>query len=140
MVVQVHNRNYVIVPAGTYILGDPCYATPNECWDEAIETSDIFNDPVGYITVEGNRYPILGFGTAYGDGTYLGSDGFEYSVDAGLIGLVPYDVGRHMFDPVLHRVIVFDEDTLCTNDNGNMMFGDIRIDTSGADMEDNEYY
>ena len=28
----------------------------------------------------------------YGDGTYSGTTGFGYSVDAGLIGLVPYDM------------------------------------------------
>lgn len=31
-------------------------------------------------------------GTAYGDGSYIGSDGTSFSVDAGVIGLVPLEL------------------------------------------------
>jgi hypothetical protein len=50
----------VVVPAGTYILGDPCYAIPDDKWDEAIATTDCFSAPVGYVTVDGTKYPIMG--------------------------------------------------------------------------------
>lgn len=122
----------VIVPAGKYVLGDPCYAVPDELWEDLLDRCDCFvGNPVG--TVKGHS--VLGFSTAYGDGCYVGSDWFEYCVDAGLIGLVPYTLAEGKCWKGLSRVLEFNEDTVCTNDGGVMTFGDVVIDTVNDDEE-----
>lgn len=132
----------VWVPAGTYVLGDPCYAVPKDLWDEAGESCDWWEaSPIATVTVEGKEYNILGFDTAYGDGSYNGSDGTEYPVDAGMIGLVPIELAllnmvRGGYQPGLNKVIVFDRETLCTSDDGVMQFGDIHIDTKNHEEEE----
>ena len=37
----------VEVPAGRYILGDPCYAVPDSEWMELLESCNYFENPIG---------------------------------------------------------------------------------------------
>lgn len=122
----------VIVPAGAYWLGDPCYAVPNELWDELLASNGCFECPVGTV----KKHKVLGFGTAYGDGVYTDQFGNEYPVDAGLIGLTP--VGLTVGEPFGSHKVVFKHDTLCTGDDGVMRFGDIKINTRDFDGYDDE--
>lgn len=123
------NDTTVLVPAGRYYLGDPCYCF-DKSWHDLLDTCDTFNQPIGKV---GTR-SILGFRTAYGDGLFTGSDGRQYGVDAGLIGLVPH--GAQERRPVkLSRTITFKEETLCKNEFGKMTFGDIVINTRQDDEE-----
>lgn len=145
---QVESKNVwrVWVPAGKYLIGDPCYAVPDgprednakDMWSEAGESCGWWDaSPVATVKVQGKEYNILGFGTAWGDGTYRGSDGFEYSVDAGLIGLVPLEIAdtKKYGDQEVNRVIEFDRETLCINNEGDMYFGNLRINTMASDEE-----
>ena len=75
----------VTAPAGEYFLGDPCYAVPQDDWMPLLQDAKYFDNPTGTV----NGYTVIGFNTAYGDGSYRGTDGFDYGVDAGLIGLTP---------------------------------------------------
>ena len=43
----------VEVPAGKYILGDPCYAVPDSEWMELLESCEFFNSPIGTIRRRG---------------------------------------------------------------------------------------
>ena len=61
-----------------YVIGDLCNCLSDDEW-EAFCNRDVIPDGV-YI-----------FRTAYGDGTYIGSDGFAYGVDSGTIGICPLD-------------------------------------------------
>jgi hypothetical protein len=127
----------VIVPAGQYVLGDPCYAVPDEHWDDLLASCDYFHSPVGHITIDyAKKFHVLGFGTRWGDGCYSGSDGKEYPVDAGLIGLVPIelveDVSEHY-----GNIVTFNKDTICrSNGDGKLYFGSIVIDTDPEDEEE----
>jgi hypothetical protein len=112
----------VSVPAGKYVLGDPCYAVPQELWSDACDTSDCFTRPIGIVSRDGTRHKVLGFSTKWGDGVYRGSNGFEYGVDAGLIGLVPWELAKDNFDPDLSTIIEFDRDVVVTNEDGYMNF------------------
>lgn len=108
----VMDANNVAVSAGRYFLGDPCYPFPNTGpdeprWRELLRSCAFFDansdarteakygpwtgppGPVGTVIHEGIAYPVVAFSTYGGDGGFKGSDGFEYGVDAGLIGLVP---------------------------------------------------
>jgi len=113
--------NSVIIPKGTYFLGDPCYAIDNADWHDFLDRTD-FMDSVD----DQNGKIAFGFSTAYGDGTYKASNGYKFGVDSGTIGLVHIDRAS---DTTGGQVITFDRDTLCTNDNGKMTFGNIRINT-----------
>lgn len=134
-------RKNVTMLAGKYVLGDPCYCfssdDPDDLWMKLLESCDYFDKPIGEV----NGVKILGFHTAYGDGTYAGSDGFDYGVDAGLIGLVPYDFAISQigtFEPELHQVVEFDKDFECSEDNGFMVFGHITIETGYEESEEED--
>jgi hypothetical protein len=131
------DKTTVIVPAGTYILGDPCYCVPESKWSEAGESNGWFEDsPVATIVVNGVEREFLGFGTTYGDGEYYDSLGRSYCVDSGLIGLVPLDIAA--LEEIGSWVqITFSEDTVVTNRDGFMTFGtEISIATDSLDYED----
>jgi hypothetical protein len=122
----------VIVPAGSYFLGDPCYAVPDAFWDALLNTCKFFEKPIGTA----NGFEVLGFGTAWGDGSYQDQDGNEYPVDAGLIGLVPVGlIEQEQRAELLKlgRMVDFTEPTACTAAQGVMQFGRIRIDTRNFD-------
>jgi len=77
------SHKYVILPPGTYYIGDICYAITGP------EYKEIFGG-AGYTDgcyTNGEKVFVVA-GTAYGDGTYRGSNGLDYSVDAGVIGIV----------------------------------------------------
>lgn len=72
--------------ANIVYVGDPCYCLNYNVYQEAIELADYegkFDSTASGMHVEGAFVS-----TQYGDGDYLGSDGKEYAVDAGIIGIV----------------------------------------------------
>jgi hypothetical protein len=129
----------VVVPAGKYVLGDPCYAVPDENWDELLESCNYFENPVGYIRLDDlhmNKTFILAFPTRWGDGYYLGSNGMNYPVDAGLIGLVPVDIAKDL-ESHYQNIVSFTKDTVCSyNGSGRLVFGGISIETDPEEEED----
>ena len=71
------------LPAGKYWVGDLCYVIDDDTWqdrvcnesfDEQGRSLDVKLDVPGGVLVIGH--------TAYGDGLYEGSDGFDYPVDS----------------------------------------------------------
>jgi len=157
--------NRILVEAGDYWLGDPCYSFngPREDeWIKWLEAADYTNNQkVLHAKVPNTEFSVLGFGTAYGDGYYAGSDGNNYAVDAGLIGLVPvgytndeiptYQDGSKR--PICTRVS-FKEDTECWIEYTENLrspdswarltkwvlhFGAITIDTIGEDEDDESF-
>lgn len=120
----------VQVPAGQYVLGDPCYTVPDENWGELLESCKFFENPIGEVKVDDKVHKVLAFRTAYGDGTYRDNKGNEYPVDAGLIGLVPIEYAD-LEQTGLESVIVdFKALTECSSDDeGTMYFGELKIRT-----------
>ena len=131
----------VVVPAGRYFLGDPCYAVPDAFWEHFGASNDWWQK--GPIA-EYNGMKVLGFGTAFGDGEYLGTNGHHYPVDSGMIGLVPEKLalmalgklGKESVDH-LGSWIEFQMNTLCSVDDGVMTFGSVTINTK---EQDEDYY
>lgn len=133
----------VEVPAGQYILGDPCYAVPEDEWMELLESCDYFDNPIGKITRrDKSYYRIVAFSTRWGDGSYSGTDGNIYPVDAGLIGLVPIQLlgsDAHALRDDLSKIVTFYTPTKCSSDGeGKLRFGHITIDTDPADEEEDD--
>jgi len=123
--------------AGRYYIGDPCYVvTDDEEWEEiGAQTGWFGSEPfAGY---DENLFLKKGKecwaeSTAWGDGCYQGSDGGEYWVDAGLIGIVPVeaiddDVPDFRGGYAYHT---FDKPFEVWYNDGVFHFGDITIDTN----------
>lgn len=130
------NTGSITMPPGTYYIGDPCYSIPDERWMEWLHAAR-FDEPESrrFLLAELDGYPVMAIGTAHGDGEYPGSDGFSYGVDAGLIGLVPYEVA----DPTTSsRTETWDHPFTCTyeEEGGVIVLGDIEIKT---DWDDEDY-
>lgn len=121
----------VIVPAGKYFLGDPCYSVPNHLWDSLLRSCNFFKNPIG--EVEGHN--VLGFTTYYGDGLYRDNFENEFPVDAGLIGLVPVAlmdmVGFTKNYPDAPGIwVTFEYPTVCETDGEVLTFGQHEINTA----------
>jgi hypothetical protein len=127
----------VRVPAGLYIVSDPCYCTPDAFWDDLLMSCDYFQSkPVGIA--DGKQ--ILAFGTAWGDGSYLDNFGNEYGVDAGMIGLTPYIEGWTE-NTGNQNIVDFPNDFDCHTDGKILTFGHIVINTDPEDdVEEDEDY
>lgn len=129
------NIGSITMPPGTYYVGDPCYAVPNERWEEWLEAAD-YRRQHQYLLAEIDGRPVVGINTAFGDGTYLDEDGREYPVDAGLIGATPAELvdadprASGIWLEGLHR-IRFETPFECRydKDTGDIWIGLIRIAT-----------
>lgn len=134
-----------VLPAGEYYIGDPCYALQNEGknqdqWDDVLEQTDFFSKPVA--TLNGKK--LCAFSTAYGDGAYSGSDGFEYGVDAGLLGAVPAAIASGRSLQFMKR-FVSSGPLRCSCENGVISFRDtgstrnqVVIDTLGFEEDEED--
>jgi len=124
-----------IIPAGKYWLGDPCYVIQSKDWLHFCNEYS-FNDTENnaYLTLPDNT-PVLAFSTYHGDGHYIDQHGNEYPVDAGLIGLIPFDYTEKFSEKELTNysslgtVVEFAEETLCFTADGILTFGNYIIDT-----------
>lgn len=79
-------------PAGKYYFGDICYVLADNHYYQV--WGDKYNFDPGIIPIGGSQFAVDS--TAYGDGVYYGMDNksvqHELSVDAGVLGLVPWDL------------------------------------------------
>lgn len=123
----------IVVPAGDYYIGDPCYFFTHDDWGGVV--SGLLD---GQQSECPNGLPVIGFGTKWGDGAYRGSDGFTYGVDAGMIGLVSVDGVTSADIGASCRRVTFDEPQECWGDDGVLHFGPVTIDTKDEDDEDDE--
>ncbi|WP_096702525.1 hypothetical protein [Magnetospirillum sp. 15-1] len=117
----------VVVPPGYYWVGDPCTVITGDQWDELGASNNWFERPIG--TVSGQN--VVAFPTASGDGVYRGSDGFEYGVDAGVIGLTPIALCEHVPRNLMAQFgrTYYFEKTLCGKAGGSIWFDLLHIDT-----------
>lgn len=74
-------------PAGTYYIGDLCYALYDTIYDNIFGGCDYRS---GFYS-KGSSFFMVD-NTAYGDGDYKGSDDYHYLVDAGIIGICSADL------------------------------------------------
>ena len=118
------------IEPGVYWLGDPCYAIPNNDWMTWLKAARYETRNTLDATLNGHR--AIAFGTLYGDGCYEGSDGNNYPVDAGLIGLVPVALNANV-RPDLAVKVTFTAPTVCeARANGDLVFGDITVHTGDS--------
>jgi hypothetical protein len=126
------------LPPGRYYLSDTCYALPEPDYQEVWGKKFNFNGGI-YRRNDGAIFAT--YLTAYGDGCYRGSNGHNYGVDAGVIGITserlmgdhkPYGGTWHEFTKpftFVEKGGVFEL---------NSFEGYVRINTAGDEEEDEE--
>lgn len=73
------------LPAGKYVVADPCYVLQENVYDELLDSGNWDGDSKSTF---GAGKSIWILPTAYGDGSYNGSNGREYDVDSGTIAII----------------------------------------------------
>jgi len=131
--------------AGVYYVGDPCYVIEDhDEWMKLLTESKYFGatkEGPGFWEGEHRGLPMFAGTTAYGDGVYMDNSYRSYGVDAGLIGIVAVAAcdnvkdGKHTYDG--GHIITFEQDFCVWSDGkGRFKFGDLEIDTTGEDEDD----
>lgn len=138
-------RSEFVMPAGTYYVGDPCYAIRDK-WDSLLNHTECnFFEAGGNgaaLIFEG--HPVCAFGTAYGDGTYRDDNGNRYGVDAGLLGVVAAELVDNERAWELGRKVEFKHNFTCLvveqGDSHKICLGSIAIETGDDQDDDDEDY
>lgn len=131
---NLNNKDRAILPAGKYVVGDPCYAIPEHRWMAWLDLADFRNSGT-VLAAPLDGFVACGVETCYGDGLYYGNDGHEYPVDAGMIGLVPWEIADQTQQ--YESVVTFDAPVECYRDNdGAIILGSVVIPTGDEDEDD----
>jgi len=126
----------ITLPAGKYVIVDPCYVVPDDDWMPLLDSAKFFDDDVAEGWTPDGKH-VVGFGTAYGDGFYADNQGGGYGVDAGLIGIVrAEDFDGAEWEGCLYE---FDQPFECYSEDGVLHFGHVVIDTANSDEYDEEF-
>lgn len=131
------------LPPGQYYVGDLCYVFEDGDWDTFI-TEVQYQAPKGqhWSALTNGAFEVDGkelwyHSTAFGDGGYEDQYGHLYCVDAGLIGVIPFEL-THYSDLEdlgnLGKVHTFDSEVVCKYSDGTFFIGDLVIPT-GEDYE-----
>lgn len=81
-----HKSFKAVFKAGTYFIGDPCYALRDDLYEKWGDENNYTDGDYDYFAVGS---------TAYGDGSYEDIySGTEYGVDAGILGVVNMDYAK----------------------------------------------
>jgi hypothetical protein len=136
------NRHSVTLPAGRYLIIDPCDSLPDGEWDRVIDLTNCFEDPchAAFTTAAGGQGLVVAFSTANGDGCFADAEGNEYGVDSGVIGIVSMDdltIDEGDVDGgVVHD---FTAPFRCYRSGDTLVFGHIEINTGNTEEEDSDF-
>ena len=126
------------LPAGRYYIGDLCYPMKDEVYHTIFGGNGYAS---GYYTMKNGCFLVNG--TAYGDGSYQGTNKHDYNVDAGIIGIVSLSLCNPEKDIYGGTVHTFTEPVECVFKNGVFQFNSgewhLEIDTT-ADFDDDMSY
>ena len=134
------NKTQITLPPGTYFVGDPCYYVRGQNWGAFCDALHSQEKETGRsrqniydISLNPNSETptrIIAMSTQYGDGYYPGSCGNSYSVDSGLLAIIPAD-SKDIFDKYTGIAHKFSEPvTISRTKEGTLNFGKISINTN----------
>ena len=128
-----------IAPPGEYYIGDLCYVLGDEVYDTIFGGLGGYNS--GLYKEKGSERFFLVDNTAYGDGLYYGTDGKEFGVDAGIIGICPKSACKK--NDGGGKFYTFKDPVKCKFGGGKFEFcsGHIQlvIDTAETKTNDDDY-
>lgn len=121
------------LPPGEYYIGDPCYVF-GEDWndgralfftgktDEKLDNAKGMCDVIldGGDTYRGHKF--FAHFTAHGDGSFVGSNGFDFGVDAGLLGAIPLELVTKKEGLTCGVIVSAPRGLTCSEDNGSFYF------------------
>jgi len=145
MTISIVARETSLMPAGKYYVGDLCYLLPDDIYEQYVGS---FNHDGEAVDIKAGRRKVFSAfvaSTAYGDGGYSDNAGGEYSVDAGILGVVQLlsaDLiaeAKKLEADGHAKVIDFPEDFRVDRDeDGTFTFGHLTIETGDSDQEEEE--
>ena len=116
-----------VLPAGQYIVGDPCYAVEDQgLWMSLLESADFETNPDIY-EAQHKQHQFTAVSTLHGDGLYYDEQGRSYGVDAGLIGVTP--APNATTAPHGTNLVHFDQPFQVSQEGGVITIGNLIIDT-----------
>jgi len=109
------------LPAGKYIVSDPCYVLNDDTYNEVLESADWHGE---HKSTFGDGKSIWILPTAHGDGSYDGSNGRSYPVDSGHIAIIEVSEEHFRKGWKSNTVVDIIKPFACeVNDEGVMNFG-----------------
>lgn len=122
------------LPPGKYYIGDPCYVFSDKRWRDFLNSKqkdELTGTEKSAVSVNGNvhflNYHFWYHNTAFGDGAYTGTNGFEYGVDSASLGIVPVEIiDKESNNGTMHD---FPEGVDVSFNNGIFKFNEIEINT-----------
>ncbi len=125
----------MILPAGKYYIGDPCYVLDAAAMNAV--TDKMTSGEAASSVFEVNGHMMWAHFTQYGDGAFADQNGAEYPVDSAALSAVPIDLVKNPEGEEHGTVIEFDMSFTVNYKNGVFWFGDICIDTN-SDVSNTE--
>jgi hypothetical protein len=114
----MQHKTFHTVPAGTYYIGDLCYALGDDVYERIFGGIGGYDDGL-YVNNKNPNEFFMTAGTSFGDGLYAGSDGNDYAVDAGIIGITPMFSEKDCMGGHIHT---FNTPVRCSMKNGRFRF------------------
>ena len=125
-----------MMPKGKYYVGDLAYVMTDDEWDEVcgllFEGRNDHGVNQGEFTLKDGRR-FASYNTKYGDGRYQSNMNTEHCVDSGGIGcILIYDITATKYEHIneLGAIVDFDTDFMTGNEDGQLQFGRMLIETS----------
>ena len=127
-----------VLPAGTYVIGDPCYNLSPARFDELMQTSDAY-EREGTVTLDdGSTVTVYALRTKNGDGRYNDLSGFEYAVDSAAIGIMPIEALQGETPDEATKVVKFKSEFEVYDSAGTLIFGRIEINTDPVEEDEDD--
>jgi hypothetical protein len=121
------------LPAGRYIISDPCYIIADPAYDRLLLETEYFglNTEIsgGVFTDSETQKEFAVFSTKYGDGAYQTNLGTLVWVDAGCVGCIPIEMVALEDRDNTELVIDFTTEFEVDYKDGIIIFGQVQIDT-----------
>ncbi len=131
------NKRVFTAPAGSYYIGDLCYALDNKVYENIFGNVGGYDNGVYKCKTDPNVFFMVG-STAYGDGEYRGNDDRSFFVDAGIIGILPLTCATQGTEG--GNVYTFKKPVKCTMRGGKFTFESdydyLVINTAGSADDD----
>ena len=146
------NVNELVLPAGQYVIADPCYLIGTGSHEQWLELCrKFFFDLDGCDIFEYKGHKFFCSSTQLGDGYYPDQYGHRYAVDAGLIACIPFvlceinsNTRKFISDGngdgyKYHNIYQFDKPIHCGFDGTVISIDEIDIDTTYVHPDDPTY-
>ena len=123
------NQEVITLPAGDYLIADPCYLLGDQKYDEWL------GQERGELNIVGGL-AMVSFYTEHGDGEYYDTRGRNFAVDSGTIAVIPVATVDTLEGDYIHAQTFFNDfECFYDNEKGVIHFDDVLILTNVEECE-----